>query len=185
MSVSNSRTHAISITNQQITDRTLPRSTMVYDIKHQCVKHSSSYLDLSVINQVVLENGRSEPVAKHGLPMVDVDNLLHPINECQSLLHQVTRQVKLKLLLVLNNSLSVLVGIINDRQRCTRSSRSHTLVLLVVPLSVPLSMVRADQPTLLNITTDTLVNNTSLTNLDIITSLFNTMLLTPILNRIQ
>jgi hypothetical protein len=118
--VSASHTHVPSITNQQITDKTLPRSTMVFDIKHPCVKHSSSYLDLSVINQVVLENGQSEPVAKHGLPMVDVDNLLLPINECQSHLHQATRQVKLKLLLELNNSLSVPAAIINDRQRCTR-----------------------------------------------------------------
>ena len=158
---------------------------MVFDIKHQCVKHSSSYLDLSVINQAALENGQSERVAKHGLQTVDVDNLRLLISECQSLLHQVTRQVKLKLLLELNNSLSVLVGIINDRQRCTRSSRNHTLVLLVVPLSVQLSMVRADQPTLLSITTDTLVNNISLTHLDIITSQSNTMLVIPTLNLIQ
>jgi len=158
---------------------------MVFDIKHQCVKHSSSYLGLSVINQAVLENGRSERVAKLGSQMVDVDNLRLQISECQSLLHQVTRQVKLKLLLELNNSLSVLVGIINDHQRCTRSSRNHTLVLLVVPPSVQLSMVRADQPTLLSITTHTLVNNISLTHLDIITSQSNTMLVIPTLNLIQ
>lgn len=158
---------------------------MVFDIKHRCVKHSSSYLDLSVINQVVLENGRSERVAKLGSQTVDVDNLRLPISECQSLLHQVTRQVKLKLLLELNNSLSVLVGITNDLQRCTRSSRNHTLVLLVVPLSVQLSMVRVDQPTLLSITTDTLVNNISLIHLDIITSQFSTMLVIPTLSLIQ
>jgi hypothetical protein len=183
--VSTLHTHAPSVTNQQTTDRTLPRSTMVFDIKPQCVKHSSSYLDLSAINQVVPENGQSEPVAKHGLPMVDVDNLRLPINECRSHLLQVTRQVKLKLLLELNNSLSVLAAIINDRQRCTRSSRNHTLVLLVVPPPVRLSMVQVDQPTLLSITTDTLVSNINLTNLDIITSQSNTMLLTPILNLIQ
>jgi hypothetical protein len=180
MSVSTLHTHVPSITNQQITDRTLPRSTMVFDIKHQCVKHSSSYLDLLVINLVVPENGQSEPVVKHGLPMVDVDNLLLPINECQSLLLQVTRQVKL-----LSNSLSVLVAIINDRQRCTRSSRNHILVLLVVLPPVPLSTVPVDQPTLLSITTDILVNNISLTNLGITTFPFNTMLPTPILNLIQ
>jgi hypothetical protein len=185
MSVSISHTQVPSITNQQITDRTLPRSTMVFDIKHQCVKHSSSYPDLSVINQVVLENGQSEPVAKHGSPMVDVDNLLLPINECQSLHLQVTRQVKPKLLLERSNSLSVLVAIINDRQRCTRSSKNHILVLSVVLPPVPLSTVPADQPTLLSITTDTQVNNISLTHLDIITSQFNTMLPTPTPNLIQ
>lgn len=185
MSVSTSHTHVPSITNQQITDRTLPRSTMVFDIKPQCVKHSSSYLDLSVINQVVLENGQFEPVAKHGSPMVDVDNLLLPINECRSLHLQVTRQVKLKLLLELNNSLSVPAAIINDRQRCTRSSKNHTPVLLVVLLPGPLSMVQVDQPTLLSITTGIQVSNIKVTNLDIITSPFNTMLLTPTLNLIQ
>jgi hypothetical protein len=183
--VSTVHTQVPSITNQQITDRTLPRSTMVFDIKHQCVKHSSSYLDLSVTNLVVPENGQSEPVAKHGLPMVDVDNLLLPINECRSLHLQVTRQAKLKLLLELNNSLSVPAVIINDRQRCTRSSRNHTLVLLVVLPPVPLSTVPADRPTLLSTTTGTQVNNTSLIHLDITTFPSNTMLPTPILNLIQ
>jgi hypothetical protein len=183
--VSTSHTHLPSITNQKITDRTLPRSTMVSDIKHPCAKHSSSYLDLSVINQVVPENGQFEPVAKHGSPMADVDNLLLPINECQSLLHQATRQVKLKPLLELSNSPSVLAAIINDRQRSTRSSRNHTLVLLVDLLPVPLSMVRVDQPTLLSITTDTPVNNINLTHLAITTFPFNTMLLTPTPNLIQ
>jgi hypothetical protein len=39
---------------------------MEFDIKLQCARLSSSCLDHSVINRVVLENGRFEPVAKLG-----------------------------------------------------------------------------------------------------------------------
>lgn len=68
---SHTHTHT-RILMKQIIVRTLPRCTMVSDTRPRCAKPLSSFLDLSVINPVVLENGLFEPVAKHGSKTVDV-----------------------------------------------------------------------------------------------------------------
>ena len=106
-----------------------------------------------MINQVVLENGLSEPAAKLGLPTVDVDRLRLSTSDYQSLLLQATGLVKPKLLLEPSSSLSVLAIIINDHQRyLRRSSKSHTFPISPVVLqSVRHTMVPIDQHTLLSI----------------------------------